>query len=105
MIRFSDSNYSKEILISNKLASLLKLKLNDEPVFYFIQDPVRMRKLQVVGIYQTGLEGFDENIVIGDIQLARRLNNWEDTSVGGVEIFLKDFSDIDKVEPMIFDRI
>ncbi len=105
MIQFSDSNYSREILISNKLASLLKLKLNDEPVLYFIQDPVRMRKLQVVGIYQTGLEGFDENIVIGDIQLARRLNNWEDTSVGGVEIFLKNFSDIDKVEPMIFDRM
>jgi lipoprotein-releasing system permease protein len=103
MVKFSDSTYSKDILISQKLSDLLRLNIGDEPIFYFIQDPVRIRKLRVGGIYETGLEGFDENIVIGDIGLARRLNNWEDTSVGGVEIFLKNFEDIDAAEVQIFD--
>ena len=30
-------------------------------MIYFVQDPPRYRKLQVVGIYETGLEEFDEN--------------------------------------------
>ncbi len=103
MIDYPDSNYSKQILISKKLSDMLGLNLGEEAVFYFIQTPIRIRKLEIAGIYETGLEGFDENIVIGDIGLARRLNNWEDTSVGGVEVFLKDFRDIDRVEAAVFD--
>lgn len=103
LIDFNDSSYSQEILISQKLSEMLSLGLNDEAVFFFIQTPVRIRKLKIKGIYQTGLEGFDENIVIGDLGLARRLNNWEDTAIGGVEVFLKNFDDIDRVEEEIFD--
>ena len=103
LIDFPDSNYSNQILISKKLSDMLGLKTGQEAVFYFIQTPIRIRKLYIQGIYETGLEGFDENIVIGDIALARRLNNWEDTSVGGIEVFLTDFNDLDRVEAEVFD--
>ena len=103
LIAFSDTSYSKDILISKKLSEMLGLQPGQEAIFYFIQNPVRIRKLFIKGIYQTGLEGFDENIVIGDIALARRLNNWADTSIGGVEVFLKNFDDIDRVEAQVFD--
>ncbi len=95
MIEFNDSTDSKEIVISNKISSLLRLKLDDEILIYFVQEPVRVRKLQIIGIYETGMEDFDEKIVLGDLKLIQKLNNWPDSLVGGFEIFVKDFDDVD----------
>ena len=96
---FPDINaksYAQEILISQSIADKLELDVNDETLIYFITNPPRVRKLKICGIYQTGLEDFDENIVIGDLRLVQRINNWPDSLVGGFEIFLKDFDKIDR---------
>lgn len=96
MLNFNDSTDVKEIIISARISQLLKIDLGDEILIYFIEDPVRVRKMKVVGIYETGMEDFDEKIVIGDLKTVQKLNDWPDTFVGGFEIFLKDFDDIDK---------
>ncbi|GAB3526704.1 ABC transporter permease [Pontibacter brevis] len=105
LITYSDTASSKEVLISQSVASKLSLEVGDEAIFYFIQNPPRARKLQVKGIFNTGLEEFDEVFVIGDIKLIRELNNWPDTLVGGIEIVLKDFEQIDQAADQVFEQM
>ncbi|ARS35919.1 ABC transporter permease [Pontibacter actiniarum] len=105
LISFNDSTSSKEVLLSQKIANKLHLKVGDDAIFYFIQNPPRARKLTVKGIYNTGLEEFDEVFVIGDLQLIRELNNWPDTLVGGVEVVLKDFDQIDRAADQVFEQM
>lgn len=96
-IEFSDKGYSREIIISQKIADKLGLALEDTIPMFFVQDPPRFRRLIVKGIYQTGMEEFDEKLIIGDINLVRRLNNWGDTLAGGYEIFVRNFSDLEEI--------
>jgi len=95
-ISFNDSTNSNDLIISKKFANKLKLKVGDTIVVYFFQEPPRFRKMNIKGIYETGLEDFDDKIVLADNKLIQRLNNWADTLTGGYEIFVKDFSTLDK---------
>jgi lipoprotein-releasing system permease protein len=94
---------SKDILISERIADKLRLKVGDTVMVYFVQNPPRYRKLMVKGIYETGLEEFDDMIIIGDIRLNQKLNGWNDTLVGGYEIFIRDFSKLDEVSKKVFE--
>lgn len=86
---------SQEILISEKILNDLDLKLNDNLLVYFIQNPPRARKLKIVGIYNTNVEELDQLYFYGDINLVRKINNWQDGEFGHYEIFLNDISKID----------
>lgn len=105
IITFTDTAASNDIMISQQIANKLLLKIGDKATFYFIQDPPRVRRFTVVGIYKTGLEEFDQTYVIGDIQHIRDLNKWEDTLAGGYEVVLKDFAKIDTVANEVFERM
>lgn len=89
--------YSSEILISRKVASQLRLKTGDDVILYTLQNPPRPRKLTISGIYDTQMEEFDNNLVIGDLALVQRLNGWGPDSIGTYEVYLKDFEKLDEV--------
>ena len=108
-IQFKDSSYNREILLSSYTAGQLGLKVNDRILIYFIRPPDRTGeqkigsdKLTVVGIYKTGIEEFDKTFAIADIKLIRRLNFWSRDQIGGYEIFLKDYKQIDDVADEIY---
>ncbi len=105
LITFTDTASSKDVMLSRRIADKLHLKVGDDVIFYFIQNPPRARKLHVTGIFNTGLEEFDEVFVIGDLKLVRELNNWPDTLVGGIEVVLKDFDQIDPVANQVFEQM
>lgn len=102
---FTSEKYSTEVALSNKIAKYLQLHSGDEVLIYFVQNPPRFRKLQVTGIYETGLEEFDEKIIIGDLDLVRRINNWPDSIAGGLEIYLTDTDQIEKAGSDLFNSV
>jgi lipoprotein-releasing system permease protein len=105
-IHFSDSSYANEIVISTYTARILKLKLNDAVLIYFVQpdQSMRVRKLKIVGLYKTGIEDYDKTIAISDLRLLQRLNNWEDFQIGGYEIFLDDYRKMDEASTAVFEE-
>jgi lipoprotein-releasing system permease protein len=97
-------NYSTEIALSQYMSRFLKLGLGDEVMIFFVQNPPRYRKLKVVGIYETGLEEFDQRLILGDLKLIRRINNWSNNQASGVEVFLSDDMDLYEAQQDIFNR-
>ena len=93
---------SNDILISKKLANSLKLKLNDQLQMYFIQQPVRVRKFKIVGIFDSGEAEFDQRLVIGDIQHIQKLNQWTSKDVGGLEVQLHTFNNLESVSQTLY---
>ena len=105
-IHVSDTGRSNEVMISKNLASLLKLRLNDDIRMYFISGTATLgRKFHITGIYETGLEEFDKVCVICDIRQIQKLNNWQPDEVGGFEVILTDFKDLDKMGKLVYRRI
>lgn len=106
VIDFSDSVKAiRQIIISKYTADRLKVKVGDDFLMYFVQEPLRKRKFSIVGIYDLGVEEVDKNYVIGDISLIRRLNNWNPTDVGGYELRVKDFDELDPISEEVYDNL
>lgn len=103
-----DSLYSREIVISQPIANELQIKLNDEINIHFIstqKGTTNTRKLKVCGIYKTGIEEFDKLFALGDINLLRKINNWNNGEIGGYEVFLDDYNDIETISPRLDDAL
>ena len=67
---------TNELLISSRVARDLNLSLNDEVNTFFIKSQPIKDKYKIVGIFETGLEELDKEIVIGDIRNVQELNDW-----------------------------
>ena len=101
---FTGEKASTEVLISRYLADLLGLEVDDTFLTYFVQDEVRARKFQIVGIYETGFIDYDKLFVMADLRQVRRLNGWEADQVGGLEVLVDDYEHLDEVaENLYFD--
>ena len=94
--RVTDTIKTNKVLISKYIAQLLKLKVGDSFSMYFVQEPPRIRKFTISGIYETSLEEFDKIYVIADIGHIQKLNNWSDNEVSGFEILLDNFEDLEE---------
>jgi lipoprotein-releasing system permease protein len=96
VINYADTiEAKKEVMISEVIADRLKLKLGDKFLMYFVQQPFRKRSFKVVGIYNSGVEEIDKTYVVGDLSLIKKLNEWDDNTIGGYELRVADFDRLD----------
>ncbi|NML65374.1 ABC transporter permease [Hymenobacter sp. RP-2-7] len=102
---FADTAASNDIVISRKIADKLRLGVDSSALFYFIQQPPRIRKFRVAGIYQTGLDEFDEVYVLGDLRQIQELNAWPDSLVGGLEVRLRDFQQLNPTFDSFYQQL
>lgn len=71
-----DDEPKSEIIISSRIAQDLKLDVGEKVSTFFVKSTPVKEKYEVVGIFETGLEEFDRQIVLGDIRSVQKLNDW-----------------------------
>ena len=101
----SDTVRSDQVIISRQISDMLLLRTGDSFAMHFIQDPPRMRKFTVSGIYETSLEEFDKMYVFCDIHHIKRLNGWDDDQISGFEIYIENFDELEEMTAAVRDAI
>jgi len=101
-IHYTDTA-SQDILISEKTANRLKLKIHDKVLIYFIENnaPPKIRKFYVSGIYSTGLMEYDQVYALVDIAQLQAINNWGDSLVSGYQLNFENINDMEKLSKKI----
>jgi lipoprotein-releasing system permease protein len=93
------------VMISRKLSELLNKKTGDEMLLYFIQEPPRIRKMLITGVYDTGMEEFDRMFAFGSLELIQKLNGWNPENFTGYEIEASNYAGINKIKPILEKEI
>ncbi len=101
VLKLADSVRSNQVVLSEKMASLLKLGIGERFTMYFIQDPPRARTFTIQGIFNTSLEEFDQLYIYSDIRQLQRLNNWHEAQVSGYEVLLEDMNDLPEITDVV----
>lgn len=97
-INFKNNSLAdKEILISQLMAQKLNLKVGDDFLMYFMQEFLRKRKFKIVGIYSTDVDDVDKTYIIGSINVVKKINKWQTGQVGGYEIRVNDFDNLETI--------
>ncbi len=103
-----DSTASKKIVISKSISNRLDKKLNDRLLIYFITQKTddslgtvryeeRVKEFFISGIYNSGFDEYDKKMVFVDIAQIQKLNYWDADEIGGFEVSIADFNQMDKV--------
>jgi lipoprotein-releasing system permease protein len=110
----NDTGISRDIVISKLLADKLELKLNDKMVIHFLtQKPdsisyklePRVKVFYISGIYETGFEEIDKNLVLVDLRQIQKLNYWTNNQIGGIEVAINDYNKIDELGAYVYDLV
>ncbi|ALJ04656.1 transmembrane permease [Pseudalgibacter alginicilyticus] len=101
-------NRNEDILISEYLANRLHFQLGDKMQMVFAKaDPNKLPNIityTIVGIYNSGYQDFDATYVIGDIRHLQRINGWEPNQIGNFEVFVDNYSDLERKGIEIFQN-
>ncbi|MBI2281524.1 MAG: ABC transporter permease [Bacteroidetes bacterium] len=101
------ANPNNDIIISQTIANKMNIKLHDKMFLYFIQTDGQLRPKDFIvkGIYQSGLEQFDNIYVITDIAHIQKRNNWSSNLIGGFEVIIDKYEDLTKIDEFVYDHI
>jgi lipoprotein-releasing system permease protein len=73
---YESPSTSDEILVSAQIARNLNFKIGQEINAFFVkQKPVR-KNFKIVGIYETGYDELDRQLIIADLRHIQQLNDW-----------------------------
>ena len=103
-LSLNDSVKSNDILMSSSMAKKLRLNVGDKVTTYFMQQPTRIRQFVLAGVYESSLEDFN-SLILCDIRHIQKLNRWDENQVGGFELFIDNFEDIDNVGEMVYNMV
>ncbi|MEZ7493877.1 FtsX-like permease family protein [Leeuwenhoekiella aequorea] len=100
------NSLNTEILVSNYQANRLGFKNGDKVIVFFLKDDGGFlnRRFDIVGIYDSGFQEFDETFLFADIRHIQKLNKWNDDQVGAFEVFVSDFDRLDEIGNAVFEN-
>ena len=101
-----NNDVTNDVLISKEISNRLQINLGDSFNILFVKDnPSKapwLRVVKAVGIYNSGFQEFDENFVIADIRHIQKMNRWTEDEVGGFEVLITNFDEIDLKSNQIY---
>lgn len=101
-IAYGADGYAHQVLLSVTTANRLAVDIGDTVQLCFVDaDAPRLRRVQVCGLYHSGMEEVDKNFGLCDTRLLQRINNWGADSINGYQVDLDDESYADTVSNYI----
>lgn len=104
---FSDTAYARQILMSQAMANRLRVNAGDKVLLYFLEPGARfprVRKLEVAGLFHTGMDEVDHYFGVCDLRLLQRVNSWSAGDINGYQVELDDPFLADTMALTIYDR-
>ncbi len=109
----TESSLNNEVVVSKTIAQRLGLSLEHQFNTYFLNQndassetmspKTRARGFKVVGIYDSGFDDFDRQIVFVDIRHIQSLNRWSTDEIGRLEVFGQAGADLDVLTRTLYD--
>lgn len=109
----TESSLNNEVVVSKTIAQRLGLSLEHQFNTYFLnqnnENPetmspkTRARGFKVVGIYDSGFDDFDGQILFVDIRHIQSLNRWSTDEIGRLEVFGQAGADLDVLTRTLYD--
>lgn len=102
---WEDSIQAQQLILSRHMANQLKRNVGDSLLVYFISKDggsPRVRKVRVSGIFNTGIDVYDQVFAIGNLAYLNKLNQIDTHSISGYEIQLKSSSQLNETANQIF---
>ena len=101
-IDYSDTFYSKQIMLSRTTAERLNANIGDTVQLNFFEAGLpRIRRVKVSGLYHSGMEEVDKYFAVCDMRLLQRINNWGADSINGYQVDLDNEKYADTVANLI----
>ncbi|MAZ25696.1 MAG: transmembrane permease [Cytophagaceae bacterium] len=97
---------SREILMSQYIADRLGFVNGDKVIVYFLKDDgtFRSRRFDIVGIFDSGFQEFDQSFIFTDLRQVQNLNQWNEDQVGAFEVFVNDFDNLQEIGNKIYEN-
>ncbi|HET8810132.1 MAG TPA: FtsX-like permease family protein [Flavobacteriaceae bacterium] len=100
---------SDQILISEYIADRLGFEVGEKVIVYFLENATserpRLVAFEISGIFNSGFQEFDKTYLISDLKQIQRINDWETNQVGGFEVFIDDFDNIEQKGREVYREI
>lgn len=101
IVDFSSPENANKVIISSNAARQLELGVGDKIDIYFITDDVRVRRLEIVGIFNTHFDQYDDVLVYGSLSLVQHLGGIGDDQGTYLQIYVDDFDKVSDYTVML----
>lgn len=91
---FKVSDNKNKIIISRNAARQLSLNVGDKIDTYFITDDIRVRRLEISGIFNSHFDQYDDVLVFGSMPLVQQLGDIEDNQGTYLQVNTDNFNKI-----------
>jgi lipoprotein-releasing system permease protein len=102
-------NKDNEVLISSKICRELHFKLGDEIAIFFVKNRSLMQRFKIVGIFETGIDKLDNQVVFAPLNKVQELCDFSDLNKGeirfvsGFEIQITEWDKLEEIDSKIKD--
>ena len=102
-------NKDNEVLISSKICRELHFKLGDEIAIFFVKNRSLMQRFKIVGIFETGIDKLDNQVVFAPLNKVQELCDFSDLNKGeirfvsGFEIQIAEWDKLAEIDLKIKD--
>lgn len=96
---------SQKIVISRLAANQLGLSLGDKIDTYFISDDVRVRRMEIAGIYNSHFDNYDKVLIFGSLGMVQTLAGLTPTQGSTIMLSTDNFENVDLYTGIIQNRL
>ncbi len=102
---YSKEENSEKIVISRIAANQLGLEVGDRIDTYFISDQVRVRRLEVAGIFNSHFDTYDQIIIYGPLSLVQSVGEIPASQGTSLQIYTDDFNRVSEYSAALNDTL